>query len=85
MRIISKVNWIPKKEQHWVTRHAMSLGLSSDQVFLTDHGSNKGYYARRSNATVVVDDRLDCLQSMMAGSFKSLQTAVLFGGADRQN
>ena len=85
VRIISKVNWIPKKEQHWVTRHAMSLGLSSDQVFLTDHGSNKGYYARRSNATVVVDDRLDCLQSMMAGSFKSLQTAVLFGGADRQN
>ena len=85
VRIISKVNWFPKKEKHWVTRHAVSIGLSSDQVFLTDHGGNKGYYARRSNATVVVDDKLDCLQSMMTGSSKSLQTAVLFGGADPQN
>ena len=85
VRIISKVKWFPHKEKHWVVRHAMSLGLSSDQVFLTDQNSNKGYYARRSNGTVVVDDRLDCLQSMMNGSSKSLQTAVLFGGADPRN
>ena len=85
VRIISKVKWFPHKEKHWVVRHAMSLGLSSDQVFLTDQNSNKGYYARRSNGTVVVDDRLDCLQSMMNGCSKSLQTAVLFGGADPRN
>ena len=85
VRIISKVKWFPHKEKHWVVRHAMSLGLPSDQVFLTDQNSNKGYYARRSNGTVVVDDRLDCLQSMMNGSSKSLQTAVLFGGADPRN
>ena len=76
LKVVSRVN--RPNPDHWVVRHAGSLGIDSDDVLLCRDRRHKAYLTEKEQPTVVVDDNYDALYHMATGAWESVNQAVLW-------